>query len=58
MTKKRRPGRLATGRKRNIQFKLNLSPEEKELISSQAEKHGLSMTDYLMTLVHKDKDHQ
>ncbi|MCY3035538.1 MULTISPECIES: plasmid mobilization protein [Aerococcus] len=53
---KRKPGRPATGRKRNAQLKINLSSEEKELIKTQAEKHGISMTDYIMNLVRKDKD--
>ncbi|MHA6647279.1 plasmid mobilization protein [Aerococcus urinae] len=54
--KKRKPGRPATGRVRDKALKIGLTAQEKQLIKDQAEKHGQSMTDYLMTLVHKDNE--
>lgn len=53
--KKRPRGRPATGRKRDKSLKLGLTAQEKQLIQDQAKKNGLSMTDYIMTLVINDK---
>lgn len=51
---KRTRGRPPTGRKRNQNFRLAVTPEEKEMIISKSEKAGKTITDYIIDLVRQN----